>query len=74
MPERKNPATLARSADSEWENEGGSVAGAVHDALPEGITAEKTVRYRVGSYTYARLEDAKAQLARQSTPFTASIG
>ena len=64
----------ARSVGTDWENEGGSLHGNHAETLPEGIVAETTVRYRVGSYTYARLEDAKAELVRQSTPFTASMG
>lgn len=59
-------ATGAERRGAEWENEGGSFRPAVPEALPEGITAETTTRYRVGPYTYTRLEDALAEHARQS--------
>ena len=55
-----------KPAVSEWESEGGSLRPGAADPLPEGITAETVVRYRVGPYCYSRLEDALAEHSRRS--------
>ena len=53
-------------AANEWENEGGSVKPIPSPVLPEGITAMTVTQYRVGPYRYSSLEDALAELRRQS--------
>lgn len=50
----------------EWESEGGSMKPDPAVQLPEGIVGVPSVQYRVGPYSYARLEDAVAELGRQS--------
>lgn len=53
-------------ATRELENEGGSVKSEQAPQLPDGITAVTVIQYRVGPYTYARLDDALAEHQRQS--------
>ena len=49
-----------------WENEGGALKPPLVPAnLPEGITAVPSMHYRLGPYTYLRLEDALAEHERQ---------
>ena len=50
----------------EWESEGGSLEPQSPTSLPEGIIAVTSVHYRVGPYSYSRLEDALAEHGRQS--------
>lgn len=50
----------------DWESEGGALEQKPASSLPEGITAVTSVHYRVGPYSYARLEDALAEHRRQS--------
>ncbi|MEN7536967.1 hypothetical protein [Aurantiacibacter flavus] len=50
-----------------WESEGGSLKPDTPAALPEGIIAVTSVHYRVGQYSYARLEDALAEHRRHHT-------
>lgn len=50
----------------EWESEGGSLEPQSPPSLPEGIIAVTSVHYRVGPYSYSRLEDALAEHGRQS--------
>ena len=59
MPNPDQPGTGA------WESEGGSLKPDTPAALPEGIIAVTSVNYRVGPYTYSRLEDAVAEHRRQ---------
>ena len=35
--------------------------------LPDGVIAVNTVQYKVGPYTYSNLDDALAELRRQSS-------
>ncbi len=65
----KTPSTAKKPdqpGTGEWESEGGSLKPGAADPLPLGITAETLVQYRVGHFTYARLEDALAEHARQA--------
>lgn len=50
----------------DWEDEGGSLKDEPKAALPDGIIAITTTRYRVGPYLYSTLDDAMAQHRRQS--------
>lgn len=50
-----------------WESEGGALEPVADQLLPDGITAEVSMRYRVGSYIYTRREDALAEHRRQTT-------
>ncbi len=52
-------------ATREWENEGGSVKSEPAPPLPDGITPVTVIQYRVGPYTYSRLDDALAEHKRQ---------
>lgn len=49
-----------------WENEGGPPRQAAATALPDGITAVAETHYRVGPYRYTNLDDALAELGRQT--------
>lgn len=50
----------------EWENEGGAGKPKPPGPLPEGIIAVELTHYRVGKYSYSKLEDALAQHKRQA--------
>ena len=50
----------------DWESVGGVLEPKPAPSLPEGIIAVTSVHYRVGPYSYARLEDALAEHRRQS--------
>ena len=50
----------------DWEGEGGALKPMPAPTMPEGIVAVTSVNYRVGPYSYARLEDALAEHRRQS--------
>jgi hypothetical protein len=52
----------------EWVNEGGSLKPNAAIRLPEGVIAVASTRYKVGPYSYSRLEDALAEHGRQSSP------
>jgi hypothetical protein len=60
VPGGKAAATLNR------ENEGSSVKSDPAPPLPHGITAAPVTQYRVGPYTYSRLDDALAEHQRQA--------
>lgn len=60
MPSSK--ANTEQPGTGEWESEGGSMKPDPVAQLPEGIIAVSSVQYRVGPYSYARLEDAVAEL------------
>ncbi|MDR7101692.1 hypothetical protein J2X37_000852 [Croceicoccus sp. BE223] len=49
-----------------WENEGGALNAPDPSPLPDGVVAVTSVRYRVGYYSYSKLEDALAEHARQT--------
>ncbi|WAT18195.1 hypothetical protein OZN62_01045 [Aurantiacibacter sp. MUD11] len=62
-----NAADSKESATNEWESEGGALKQpSAPTELPEGIIAVPTVHYRLGRYSYFRLEDALAEHDRQS--------
>lgn len=48
-----------------WESEGGSLKAAPPAELPEGVVAVTSVHYRVGPYSYSRLDDALAEHDRR---------
>lgn len=50
----------------EWESEGGSLKPDLPTPLPEGILAVTLINYRVGPYLYSKLDDAQAELRRQT--------
>jgi hypothetical protein len=52
---------------SAWESEGGSLMPNAATRLPEGIIAVTSTHYDVGPYSYSKLKDALAELARQSS-------
>lgn len=66
MSAASNAETPDQPGTGEWESEGGSLKADPAAQLPEGIVAVPSVQYRVGPYSYARLEDAMAELDRQS--------
>lgn len=53
-----------------WENEGGSITPKPPSSLPEGVTAVESIQYRVGNYSYSKLEDALAEHKRQASKST----
>lgn len=59
-------ATPKQPGTGDWESEGGALEPKPAPTLPEGIIAVTSVHYRVGPYSYARLEDALAERRRQS--------
>lgn len=59
-------ATPDQPQTGRWENEGGALKAAPPPPLPEGIIAATSLQYRVGPYSYSRLEDAMAEHSRQS--------
>ena len=58
--------TPLQPGTGDWESEGGALEPKPAPSLPEGIIAVKSVHYRVGPYSYTRLEDALAEYRRQS--------
>ncbi len=68
MPRKQpaGPSPPSAGADA-WENEGGAPRQTVATALPDGITAVAETHYRVGPYRYTNLNDALAELGRQTT-------
>ena len=58
--------TLLQPGTGDWKSEGGALEQTPAVTLPEGITAVTSVHYRVGPYSYARLEAASAEHRRQS--------
>ncbi len=61
VPTAANPD---QSGTGEWESEGGSLKQDPAGPLPEGIIAVTSTHYRVGPYSYSRLEDALAEHRR----------
>ena len=61
-----NAATPEQPETGEWVNEGGSLKSNTATQLPEGVIAVTSTRYKVGPYSYSRLEDALAEHGRQS--------
>ncbi|VVS99123.1 hypothetical protein [Erythrobacter sp. EC-HK427] len=59
-------AIPAQPGTGQWESEGGALKPGMPIPVPEAILAVTTVQYRVGPYSYSRLEDAMAQLERLS--------
>ena len=60
-------ADPAQPGTRDWENEGGALKQPeVPTGLPKGITAVPSVHYRLGPYSYLKLEDALAEHDRQS--------
>ena len=66
MSTESTPANSDQLETGEWESEGGSLEPQSPPSLPEGIIAVTSVHYRVGPYSYSRLEDALAEHGRQS--------
>lgn len=62
----QNAATPDQPGTGEWESEGGSLKPDPPARLPDGIIAVTSIRYRVGPYSYSRLEDAMAEHGRRS--------
>ncbi|MBE5073258.1 hypothetical protein IM511_02940 [Erythrobacteraceae bacterium E2-1 Yellow Sea] len=62
----KTAAPTGQPGTGEWENEGGSLKPRPPTPLPEGIIAVTSIHYRVGPYSYSRLEDALAEHRRQA--------
>lgn len=58
--------TTAQPGTGDWESEGGALEPNPALTLPEEVIAVTSVHYRVGPYSYARLEDALAEHRRQS--------
>ena len=58
-------AMADQSGTARWESEGGSLKRDRPGTLPAGVTAVTSVHYRVGPYSYSRLEDALAEHRRQ---------
>ena len=48
-----------------WENEGGAIGSTAPEPLPEGVTAETVMRYRVGKHVYGKLDEALAEQRRR---------
>lgn len=67
MPKKPpaSPSPLSAGADA-WENEGGTPRQAAATSLPDGITAVAATHYSVGPYRYTNLDDALAELGRQT--------
>ena len=59
-------AIPAQPGTGQWESEGGALKPDMPNPVPEAILAVTTVQYHVGPYSYSRLEDAMAQVERQS--------
>ena len=59
-------ASPEQAGTGDWESEGGSFQVNPPVSLPDGITAVTSVQYRVGPYSYSRLDDALAEHRRQS--------
>lgn len=59
-------AMPAQPGTGQWESEGGALKSDLPNPVPEEILTVTTVQYHVGQYSYSRLEDAMAQLERQS--------
>ncbi len=51
---------------SAWESEGGSLNPNAATRLPDGIIAVTSSHYKVGPYSYSKLEDALAEHSRQA--------
>ena len=67
-------ASPDRPETKDWESEGGALKQPpAPTELPEGITAVPSVHYRLGRYSYLRLEDALAEHGRQSKNRTGLI-
>ncbi|QUL39131.1 hypothetical protein [Erythrobacter sp. JK5] len=66
MSSASRTAGSGKRDTGEWESEGGSLGPDAPARLPDGITAEASMVYRVGPYSYSRLDDAMAEHARQS--------
>ena len=66
MSTGSTPANSDQLETGEWESEGGSLKRDLSTPLPEGIIAVQSIHYRVGPYSYSRLEDALAEHGRQS--------
>lgn len=66
MSNVQTPASLDQPGAGAWESEGGSFEPQSPASLPDGIIAVTSVHYRVGPYSYSRLEDALAEHRRQS--------
>lgn len=61
-----NTAEPAQPGTKDWESEGGAMKQPhVPTDLPHGIIAVPSVHYRLGRYSYLRLEDALAEHERQ---------
>ncbi|NVE94765.1 hypothetical protein [Altererythrobacter lutimaris] len=61
-----NAVSPNQAGTGEWENEGGSLKPHPPTPLPDGIIAVTSAHYRVGPYSYSKLDDAFAEHRRQS--------
>lgn len=61
-----NGVTPDQPGTGEWESEGGSLKPRPPTSLPDGIIAVTSVHYRVGPYSYSKLDDAFAEHRRQA--------